>query len=342
MTYADDLGLRNPGETLCERFAVGPARYTSFAMSILTSLRYHMGLARAFGPLAMMSIGVRRRLRLRGAMTLRWKGQPIMVRPRESDPVVASAVLGWSEYGLGAHAEGALAQLAARWRARGGTPVIIDGGANVGYAALYFARTFPDAVIIAVEPNIDTFRVLQKNCAGHPQIRPVLGALWSHRNGVSLHSDRDLSWADTVRDGGDTPSLLLQDLVRSVPGGMPLIIKLDIEGAENEVCRASPELLRRTACLLVEPHDYLKPGSACLSPLYDALRGQSVDTLLVGEYIALIASGLLKEPQERPERRVQASPVSPAVVPAAMIAPAVEQLPVAAADRHAAAPYERV
>ena len=56
----------------------------------------------------------------------------------------------------------------------------------------------------------------------------------------------------------DTPSLLLQDLMKTVPGGLPLIIKLDIEGAEGEVCRSAPELLRKAACLLIEPHDYLK------------------------------------------------------------------------------------
>jgi hypothetical protein len=83
--------------------------------------------------------------------------------------------------------------------------------------------------------------------------------------------------------------------MKTVPGGLPLIIKLDIEGAEGEVCRSSPELLRKAACLLIEPHDYLNPGSSCLSPLYDALKGRQVDTLLVGEYIALIASSLVRD-----------------------------------------------
>jgi len=48
-------------------------------------------------------------------------------------------------------------RLARKWRASGQTPVIIDGGANVGDAALHFARLYPEAVIIAVEPNPETF-----------------------------------------------------------------------------------------------------------------------------------------------------------------------------------------
>jgi FkbM family methyltransferase len=264
-------------------------------MPLLTSLRYHLGLARAFGVAAAISVGIRRRLGMRKAVKVRWRGEPIVLRPRESDPIVASSVLGWNEYGMGDRAEAALNRLAARWSAKGHTPVIIDGGANVGYAALHFAERFPQAIIIAVEPNPETFKILERNCAAHSQIRTVFGALWSHDRGVSLHSDPDSSWADSVREGADTPSLLMQALLKTVPGGLPLIIKLDIEGAEGEVCRASPELLRKAACLLIEPHDYLRPGSSCLSPLYDALKGQEVDTLLIGEYIALIASSLVRE-----------------------------------------------
>ena len=264
-------------------------------MPILNSLRYHLGLARAFGLPAAISLGIRRKLGMRKPLTLRWQGERIAVRPRESDPVVASSVLGWYEYALGERAETALSRLARKWRASGQTPVIIDGGANVGYAALHFARLYPEAVIIAVEPNPETFEMLRRNCAGQPQIRPLFGALWSHDQGVSLQSDPESSWSDRVHDGGLTPSFRLQDLLASVLKSRALIIKLDIEGAEGEVCRAAPEVLRTTACLLIEPHDYLRPGASVLSPVYDALNGLQVDTLLVGEYIALIASSLMRE-----------------------------------------------
>ena len=153
-------------------------------MSIISSLRYHLGLSRAFGVLAAISVGIRRRLGIRQPVKVRWRGESIVLRPRESDPVVASSVLGWNEYGMGERAEGALTRLADRWSARGHTPVIIDGGANVGYAALHFAERFPQATIIAVEPNPETFEILKANCARHSQIRTVFGALWSHGRGV--------------------------------------------------------------------------------------------------------------------------------------------------------------
>ncbi|MEQ1784158.1 MAG: FkbM family methyltransferase [Hyphomonadaceae bacterium] len=289
-------------------------------MSILSSLRYHLGLARAFGMPAAVSLGIRRKFGLRKPVTARWQGQRVVVRPRESDPVVASSVLGWQEYALGERAETALSRLAQKWHARGRTPVIIDGGANVGYAALHFAKLYPEAVIIAVEPNPETFDVLRQNCAGYPQIRPVLGALWSHDQGVSLQSDPESSWSDRVHDGGLTPSFRLQDLLASVPNSRSLIIKLDIEGAEGEVCRAAPEVLRTTACLLIEPHDYLRPGASVLSPVYDALNGLQVDTLLVGEYIAVIASSLMREPVT--EMVTVAAPAPSAMIAEAKLATA--------------------
>jgi hypothetical protein len=92
-----------------------------------------------------------------------------------------------------------------------------------------------------------------------------------------------------------------------IAGGLPLIIKPDIESAEGEVCRSAPELRRKAACLLIGPHGCLRPGSSGVSPLRDALKGRQVEMLLVGEYIALIASSLISD-------RHDASPELPDVI----------------------------
>ena len=47
----------------------------------------------------------------------------------------------------------------------GEVPLIIDGGANVGLSLRGFARDFPQAHVIAVEPDDDNFRVLAANAA---------------------------------------------------------------------------------------------------------------------------------------------------------------------------------
>lgn len=40
---------------------------------------------------------------------------------------------------------------------------IVDAGANIGMAALYFHSVFPEALIMCVEPDHDNFRVLYEN-----------------------------------------------------------------------------------------------------------------------------------------------------------------------------------
>lgn len=41
--------------------------------------------------------------------------------------------------------------------------VIVDAGANVGFASIYFASKYPNSKIIAIEPEESNFRLLKKN-----------------------------------------------------------------------------------------------------------------------------------------------------------------------------------
>ena len=56
---------------------------------------------------------------------------------------------------------------------------ILDAGANVGFASVYFAIKYPRAKIIAIEPESANFAQLKRNVAPYPNIIPVQAALWS-------------------------------------------------------------------------------------------------------------------------------------------------------------------
>jgi len=183
--------------------------------------------------------------------------------------------------------------VAAGYRQAGQVPVIIDAGANVGYSALYLAHHFPDAIVIAVEPDENCVELIKRNCGDNPRIRPVHAAVWSHGNGVDLDSRDEGSWANRVSDGGATPSVTLEKLIADVPNAAPLIVKLDIEGAETEVCRASSDAVSSFACIMIEPHDWMLPGSGGLSPLYGAVAGKKMDTLIRDETLMLFDCAVL-------------------------------------------------
>lgn len=251
------------------------------------------GFAQAVGWRSALNVFARRALKIGAPVQVRSGRHTFTVRPRDSDLFVASQIFGHFDYDLGV-VTGALNRLAMAWCEDGHVPVIIDGGGNVGYSALYFAATFPDAIVVAVEADAETFAQLVQNCRGESRIIPVHAALWSHERGVDLRSSgSNGSWGIRVAGGdGLTPSRLLSSVIELVPGGRPLIIKLDIEGAELEVCGAAKAVLATAPCILIEPHDFMLPGAGCLQTLYEAVAGRKVDTLLKGENLVIFDSTL--------------------------------------------------
>ena len=257
-------------------------------------------LKRAVGLPAAASILFRRVIGLSDATSVRAGGHKIKVRPCDSDLFVLGQIFGEQEYEIGRYKSG-LNNLALQWKESGINPVVLDIGANVGYSALYFADIFPHAIVCAVEANRSTFDLLIRNVGGHPRIRAVHAAVWFHEQGVELVSAADGvngagsgSWASKVKDGrlNLTPSLLLRSTYKQIPNARPLVVKLDVEGAEREICEAAFDVLSIAPCILVEPHDFMLPGHSCLRYMLSALAGRAMDTLIQGENLMFVDSNL--------------------------------------------------
>lgn len=251
------------------------------------------GLAKAFGVGAAAAILSRRLLKLKGRMTAQSGYGRVVLRPCDSDIFVAAQTFGYREYDLGPEVVAALRRLAREWRDVGVTPLIIDAGASVGYSALFFAETYPEADVVAIEVDPESADMLRLNTRHLPRVQTLQTALWRHNRGVTLKPDVDNSWANTVEEGGDTPSLTLDLILDSVPNGRILMLKLDIEGAEREVAAASGRLISEIPCVIAEPHDWMLPGRGSLYPLLTALGAGVRDTIVKGENIAFIDSALL-------------------------------------------------
>ncbi|HTQ74992.1 MAG TPA: FkbM family methyltransferase [Burkholderiales bacterium] len=121
-------------------------------------------------------------------------------------------------------------------------PVIVDCGANVGMSVLYFKHLFPNARILAFEPNPNAFRMLQKNVAANG-IRDVElhNIALSDREGeisFFISSDPGTLLGSTRRDRGGNIELkakagrlsqYLRD-ERQVD-----LVKIDVEGSELSI-----------------------------------------------------------------------------------------------------------
>ena len=254
---------------------------------------YHVkGLARAIGWSAAINLLARRCLGLHRPISIKVRGLSgtIEVGPTDSDLFVLSQIFGWREYATDNATTQQLHRVSADWKTNGISPFIIDGGANVGYSALFFAGTFPEATVVALEPDPQTFERLCRNCQGHPKIKPVQAALWRDANGVRLQTGEHGSWSHHLgRDGLEVPSTTLRAVMASDPTSRLLILKLDIEGSEKEVIEADPGVVCSAMCIMIEPHDFMRPGLACLTPLFAALAGKQVDTVINGENLFLFS-----------------------------------------------------
>ena len=145
---------------------------------------------------------------------------------------------------------------------------IIDAGANIGLSAVFFANRFPEAKIIAIEPEDSNYRMLCENAAPYPGIRPVRAALWRDNEDLFLfdkgHGNHGFQISEDSKDKGSRVGAVLGLTVDAImrEAGVEKVdlLKIDIEGAEREVFEGCSDWIRKVGVLMVELHDEIKPG----------------------------------------------------------------------------------
>lgn len=109
--------------------------------------------------------------------------------------------------------------------------LIFDLGANIGMASLYFKWKYPEAKIIAVEPNPFIFDQLQGNTSVTCLKRAI-----SVNKKEKLYIDKNHSSSSILKENNQLISVYgisINDLINKF--GTPDIIKFDIEGSEYDV-----------------------------------------------------------------------------------------------------------
>jgi FkbM family methyltransferase len=147
--------------------------------------------------------------------------------------------------------------------------LIIDAGAHVGYATLFYANRWPNARIIALEPEAHNFELLRMNCSAYPNVTTIQGALWYQRTRLRIINPDAPSWAFRVaeyseRQTGNRPveAYSVSDLLNLSGQSRISLLKIDIEGAELDVFANNPyPWLDKVDAILIELHDRFRPGS---------------------------------------------------------------------------------
>lgn len=167
------------------------------------------------------------------------------------------------------------------------TPIIIDAGANAGAASIWLAENFPQALIYSVEPDPDNAKICRLNTSSFHNIRVVEAALGSHPGRVSLnqYGAQKISTTTTRNSDGDTLITTVPDLTTE---GELLIIKIDIEGFEDDLFSSNTKWIDGVTAILFEPHDWLLPGRYTSAPFLTAVACRRFEMLILRDNLVFV------------------------------------------------------
>ena len=138
-------------------------------------------------------------------------------------------------------------------------PYIIDCGANIGLSIIYFKTIYPDADIIAFEPDKQIFNILTKNIQSFKlnKVRLVSKAIWSKKTTLNFQSEgADAGRIITTTTRENTKRIQTDCLIDYLNKPVDLL-KIDIEGAELEALESCKNKLHFVENLFIEYHSFV-------------------------------------------------------------------------------------
>jgi FkbM family methyltransferase len=153
---------------------------------------------------------------------------------------------------------------------RGRRPLIVDAGAHIGISTAFFALMFPTALVIAIEPEGSNFGLLSRNTEAL-NVRCLQAALSCMAQRVRVLDPGEGHWGfRTERTNSEEglPCVTLNSLYRDFCDSQtfPFLVKINIEGAEEELFRQNTDWVQNTGIIMIELHDKILPRRAVSRP----------------------------------------------------------------------------
>ena len=146
---------------------------------------------------------------------------------------------------------------------------IIDAGANTGASAIFFSHRYPDAKIIAVEPEQTNYELLKRNTFKYGNIVPVHGAVYGEEVKLKISDPEVDKYAFRVEMAAENDISVKGYTIDSLISFYQIpridILKMDIEGAEYNVFKNEDlSWLKKVRVLVIELHEFFRPGVTAL------------------------------------------------------------------------------
>ena len=146
---------------------------------------------------------------------------------------------------------------------------IIDCGANIGITTVFLKNKFPNAKVIAVEPETSNVEMLQMNTKDLPGVEIEAKGLWGRECYLEIVEGYDkMAWSFKVNEvdsfkEGAIPAISIPKLIEKYNLTSIDILKIDIEGSEENVFQEDiSSWISMVKVLIIELHDWQRPLSS--------------------------------------------------------------------------------
>ena len=169
------------------------------------------------------------------------------------------------------------------------SPFIIDCGSNIGLSVIYFKINYPNAKVIAIEPDPLLFEILKKNLEsfGFNDVILIQKAVWYEDGIIKFKQEGGFSGQISNNDDSneivEVTSIALDKVLKDKSIGF---LKIDIEGAENEIFTNTSPILNNVDNVFIEYHSR-KDDKQCLHTILSSLSQQGFRYHIHHEFISL-------------------------------------------------------
>ncbi len=193
-----------------------------------------------------------------------------------------------------AHAE-VIQQYYEKLSLTGRIPVIIDAGANVGAASIWFSRRYPTARVVAVEPDSANASMARYNTSTLPNVMVVEASIGGSAgysatvSDVSGRSDRIQSKRVFENDGSAIRVVTVDFLVNGYGATAALfIVKIDIEGFESDLFEGDISWVKHAPIIEIELHDWMFPTRNTSASFFKAIAAENYSVLVSGDTLVCV------------------------------------------------------
>ena len=175
----------------------------------------------------------------------------------------------------------------------GKKPLIIDCGGNSGLATKYFSETYNGSTIVCIEPeeqNMEMARINNHNA----DIQFLLAGIGNSDAKADIVDPGEGNWGyrTETSDTGKTKIISVNSILGDAEykNCTPFIIKIDIEGFEQNLFEKNVEWLDAFPLLIIELHDWMLPRQATSNNFLRAISERNRDFIYRNENVFSISN----------------------------------------------------